>query len=101
MSATGDDDADGPELPEPEPSPRVTPGSASWAERMGDGPPPYEESHEQVYAKWRARLMGAPIVERDALLERRRKRKARIAQSRGEREAERERKRLGERWRTT
>lgn len=101
MTAPGDDDADGPDLPEVDPAPRVTPGSASWAERAGDGPPPYEESADQTYAKWRARLMGAPIVERDGLLERRRKRKARIALLRDERAQERERKRLGERWRTT
>lgn len=101
MTAPGDDDADGPDLPEVDPAPRVTPGSASWAERAGDGPPPYEESAAQTYAKWRARFVSASIEAREAMIEARRKRKARIAQREAARAQERDRKRLGERWKTT
>jgi len=78
MSATGDPSDDALELPEPEPrAPRQSPGFASWAERYGGAPPPYEESDEQIDARRRCRYEAdLPAVER------RRKRLARIAQRR-------------------
>lgn len=80
MSATGDPD-DALEFPEPDPSPRQSPrqspGFASWAERYGGAPPPYEESREQVDA----RRVCRGQADQDSV-ERRRKRVARIAKRR-------------------
>lgn len=77
MSATGDDDADGPELPEPEPSPPKSPGFAHWSGTRDNGPPPYEESEAEIDARRRYRF------EADlASVERRRLRLARIAKRR-------------------
>ena len=78
--SVADDDA--PDLPEPEPVRPVTPGSASWAERADGAAPPFEENREQVWAKWKARILGMPAEVREVHLEARRKRLARIAQRR-------------------
>lgn len=77
MSATGDPSDDAIELPEPEPLPRQSPGFASWAGSRDNGPPPYEESREQVDA--RRVYRGQADVDS---IERRRRRVARIAQRR-------------------
>lgn len=95
-----DDSDDAPDLPEPEPARPVTPGSASWADRTDGRAPPFEESRDQNYARWKARILGMTAEVREVHLEARRKRLARIAQRREAREQERERLRLGERWRT-
>ena len=95
MSAVDDDEPVDPEIPEPPPERPVTPGSASWAQRTDAGAPPYEESADQTHAKWRARLMGATMEVREAMLEARRNRKARIAKRR----EEAVKRRLGDRYR--
>jgi hypothetical protein len=82
MSDATDSDDDDLAIPEADPAPRVTPGSASWAERTGTGAPPYEESREQLWAKWKARILAATPEVREVHLEARRKRLARIAQRR-------------------
>lgn len=100
MSVADDDsDDDTPDLPEPDPPARTTPGSASWAERLGDGVPPYEESREQVWAKWKAAILSAPPEVREARLEARRKRLARVAQRRAAAEERAQKARLDAKWR--
>lgn len=77
-----DDSDDAPDLPEPEPARPVTPGSASWADRTDGRAPPFEESRDQNYARWKARILGMTAEVREVHLEARRKRLARIAQRR-------------------
>ena len=89
-----DDDDDGPGLPEPGASAPQHPGFASWTGTRDNGPPPYEESLAQVEARMRYRA-EADIESVD----RRRKRKARVAQRAAAAERRATERRLGERWR--
>ncbi len=78
MSAAADDsDDDALALPEPEPRPSQSPGLARWTGTRDNGPPPYEDSSDQIDARRCARFEAdVPSVER------RRLRIARIAKRR-------------------
>lgn len=68
MSATDDSDDDAPELPEPEPLPSRSPGFVTWSGPLDNGPPPYEESADQIDARRCCRFAAdLPSVERRRL----------------------------------
>lgn len=91
-----EDSDDVPVIPEPEPDrlPERRVGFASWTGTRDNGPPPYEESIAQVETRMRYRA-EADIES----VERRRKRKARVAQRADAAERRAEKARIEEKWR--